>query len=157
MKSDGVLGIDVLWGSVVVFPGAETKIAVSTTKDIAKQIVDAVVHEKEGNEVWRAGFTVNLDEIVKVVEKELDKDIDRYEGLLDGARKEAKERMKMGYFDGGVALMGRVAVWDRGVGAWEGWGEVVGDGKGSGEWEGEVRKTVKSVREGGIGGDGCGC
>jgi hypothetical protein len=157
MKSDGVLGIDVLWGSVVVFPGSETKIAISSTKDIAKQIVDAVKSDKEGNEIWKAGFRANLDEIVKAVEKELDKEIDRYEGLLDGARKEAAERMKMGYFDGGVALMGRVAVWDRSVGAWEGWGEETGTEKGSGDWEQDVRQTVKSVREGGVGGDGCGC
>lgn len=157
MKSDGVLGIDVLWGSVVVFPGSETKIAISSTKDIVKQIVDAVKSDQEGNEVWKAGFRANLDQIVKVVENELDKEIDKYEGLLDGARKEAAERMKMGYFDGGVALMGRVAVWDRSVGAWEGWAEETKDGKESNEWEQKVRKTVKSVREGGIGGDGCGC
>ncbi|TVY56350.1 hypothetical protein LSUE1_G009279, partial [Lachnellula suecica] len=94
MKTEGVFGIDALWGSVVVFPGAETmKVPISSNKHIAHQIVETVNDDtNESSEVWRAGFKANIDELVGVAEKETDRVFDRYEGILDGARKEAKER-----------------------------------------------------------------
>ena len=157
MKSDGVLCVDVLWASVVWFPGYEkVSLAISSYKDIASQIVGAVLNSEEDVEVHKAGFRTTLDEIVEVVERELEKVVDRYEGDIGGARKEAKDRMKLGFFDGGVSLMSRVAVWDGAVGAWEGWRGSEG-GKKSEVWEEDVRKTVRAVREGQLGGEGCGC
>ncbi|KAN0106857.1 hypothetical protein V8E51_009733 [Hyaloscypha variabilis] len=158
LKTDGVLGIDALWASVVVFPhDEETKIAVSTYRDIAKSIVEAVdwKGKVEGNQVHVCSFRASLDEIVAVVEKEIDRPLDRYEGVYEGAKKEAAARMKMGFFDGGVALLGRVAVWNDDVDAWSGWNEI--NIKAKDDWELEVRKVVKMVRNGEIGGGGCGC
>ncbi|KAH7342470.1 hypothetical protein BKA65DRAFT_504176 [Rhexocercosporidium sp. MPI-PUGE-AT-0058] len=158
MKTDGVMGIDALWASVVVFPGSEhIKVAVSSHLDVARSIVEVVREEdKKGeNEVYACGFRCTLEEVIAVVEKELEKDVDRYEGNLKGAEKEAAERMKRGYFDGGVALMGRVAVWDQSVNAWGAWKHQ--QGKGAGKLETDLRKVVKQVRSGEIGGDGCGC
>ncbi|CZR65959.1 uncharacterized protein PAC_15859 [Phialocephala subalpina] len=156
MKTDGVFGIDVMWGSAVVFPGADKlKVAVSTYDDVAKEII-SVLEGKDGtepNEIHTSTFTANLDELVKVVEKELDKTFDRYEGDFNSARKEAKERMQRGYFDGGVALMGRVAVWDSEVGGWEKWSK----NENALGWEEKVAKVTQQVRKGEIGGDGCGC
>jgi hypothetical protein len=88
------------------------------------------------------------------VEEEIDKKLDRYEGDLEGAKKEASERFKRGFFDGGVALMGRVATWDREVNAWSGWDNKNDNDEG---WEEEVKKVARLVRSGKIGGDGCGC
>jgi hypothetical protein len=64
---------------------------------------------------------MSLEEIVPVVEAEIKKPLDRYEGDFEGAKREAAERMKLGYFDGGVALLGRVAVWNDDVDAWNAW------------------------------------
>ncbi|KAF2490247.1 hypothetical protein BU16DRAFT_147407 [Lophium mytilinum] len=159
MKTDGVLGIDCLWASVVVFPhDKDLKIAVSTYKDVAKSIVEVATGRRkgEGNEVWTCSFQASQDELVEVVEKKLGKELDRYEGLIEGAKKEATERMKRGYFDGGVALMGRVAVWDDGVGAWKGWEGASETGRSG--WRDEVGRVALMVRHGEIGGDGgCGC
>ncbi|PMD59462.1 uncharacterized protein K444DRAFT_663863 [Hyaloscypha bicolor E] len=130
LKTDGILGIDALWASVVIFPHKkETKIAISTYRDIAKSIVEVVNggEKKEINEVHMCSFMANLDEIVEVVEKEIDKPLERYEGIYEGAKKEAGERMRMGFFDGGVALLGRVAVWNDEVDAWSGWKEDVSE------------------------------
>lgn len=157
MKSDGVFCIDVLWASVVWFQGYENvRLAVSGYEDIAAQISDLVVNgsEEDGNEVFKAEFRPSLDDVVKVVEDELEKTMDRYEGDLQGARKEAKERMKLGFFDGGVSLMARVAVWDGKVQAWGNWKE---DGKSAEGWEHKLRGTVRAVRDGEIEGKGCGC
>ncbi|KAG4440328.1 hypothetical protein IFR05_004180 [Cadophora sp. M221] len=158
MKTDGVMGIDALWASVVVFPGSEkTNVAVSSKADVARSIVEVVRgrDKKVGNEVYTCGFRCTLEEVITVVEKELEKDVDRYEGNLKGAEKEAAERMKRGYFDGGVTLMGRVAVWDLDVDAWGAW--KYQEGRDADKWEAELRKVVKQVRSGEIGGDGCGC
>ncbi|PVH86459.1 hypothetical protein DL98DRAFT_510523 [Cadophora sp. DSE1049] len=158
MKADGVMGVDALWASVVVFPGSEkAKVAISSYADVARSITGIVRGEEEGvgNEVYTCGFRCTLEEVIAVVEKELEKDLDRYEGDLKGADKEATERMKRGYFDGGVALMGRVAVWDHNIDAWGAWKDQ--KGKEADEWETELRKVVRQVRNGDIGGDGCGC
>ncbi|KAE9370043.1 hypothetical protein N431DRAFT_411126 [Stipitochalara longipes BDJ] len=158
LKTDGVLGIDALWASVVVFPHNKgTKIAVSTYRDIGKSIVEVVNGNKkvEGNEIYVCSFRARLDEIVAVVEKEIDKPLDRYEGIYEGAKKEAEERMKRGFFDGGVALLGRVAAWNDEVDAWSGWKESEVDKKR--DWELEIKKVVKMVRDGELGGGGCGC
>jgi hypothetical protein len=158
LKTDGILGIDALWASVVIFPHKkETKIAFSTYRDIAKYIAEVANggEKKEINEVHMCSFMANLDEIVEVVEKEIDKPLERYEGIYEGAKKEAAERMKMGFFDGGVALLGRVAVWNDEVDAWSGWKEDVSE-KDDG-WKPEVRKVVRMVRDGEVGGGGCGC
>jgi hypothetical protein len=159
LKTDGILGIDTLWASVVVFPNAETTaVAISTYDDVAKTIVRVAVagggDAKAGNATYTSSFRVGLEELVSVVEKEIDKKLDRYEGDLEGAKKEASERFRRGFFDGGVALMGRVATWDREVNAWSGWE----NGNKNGErWEEEVKKVARLVRSGKIGGDGCGC
>ena len=158
MKTDGVMGIDALWASAVVFPGFEkTKVAISSYTDIARSILDVVRGKvgNERNEVYTCGFRCTLEEVISVVEKELEKDLDRYEGDLEGAEKEAAERLKMGYFDGGVALMGRVAVWDQDIDGWGAWKDQ--EGKKTDEWESELRNVVRQVRNEDIGGDGCGC
>lgn len=158
LKTDGVLGVDALWASVVVFPHKiDTKIAVSTYGDIAEYIVEVVKEEekKEVNEVHMCSFRATLNEIVDVVEKQIEKPLDRYEGVYEGAKKEAAGRMKMGFFDGGVALLGRVAVWNDDVDAWSGWKDGAVERKGA--WQAEVRKVVRMVRDGEIGSGGCGC
>ncbi len=159
MTTDGVLGLDCLWCSVVVFPHEDgLKIPVSTYNDVATQIVSAATSEpeSEGNEIYTFGFRASLDELVKLVEKKIDRTFDRYEGLLDGARKEAAERFKLGYTDGGMALISRVAVWDEEVGSWSGWkGKEEGNRVG---WEEDVGNAAMKVRTGEIGeGGGCGC
>lgn len=155
MKTDGVLGIDVMWASAVVFPGNETsKVAVSTFVDIANRIIEALSEEAK-EEFYISSFRATIGDIVEVVEQELDRKVDRYEGSLEGAKKEAAERMKHGYFDGGVALMGRVAAWNPEVAAWAAWNDT--DGTRQAEWKEEVKKAVRLVRGGKIGGDGCGC
>lgn len=162
---EGVCGVDALWGSVVVFEGGwRGEVPFSRKVDIAGWVVDAVLGERQegvGNEVYKTSFTATLDDVVAAVEKELDRKFDRYEGSLEGAKKEAEERMKLGFFDGGVSLMSRVAVWDKEVRAWEGW---KGDGKAESEglslstdFEEEIRKVVRAVRNGEGGGGGCGC
>jgi hypothetical protein len=156
LKTNGVLGIDVMWGSVAVFPGAENlKIAVSTFEDVAKQIVASLDQGEHDEEIhsYTSTFTASLDDLVKVVEKELDKKLDRYEADPEAARKEATERMTMGYFDGGVALMGRVAVWATGAETWEKWEKR----DNADDWKDIVAKMTKLIRNGDIGGDGCGC
>lgn len=155
MKTDGVLGIDVMWASAVVFPGNETtKVAVSTFVDIADRIIE-VLGEEGKEDVYTSSFRATIGDIVEVVEQELDRKVDRYEGSLEGAKKEAAERMKHGYFDGGVALMGRVAAWNPEVGAWAAWGG--NEGTRQDEWKEDVKKVVRLVRGGKVGGDGCGC
>jgi soluble cytochrome b562 len=159
LKTDGILGIDALWASVVVFPNTEiTAVAVSTYDDVAKAIVRVAISgdrdAKAENAIYTRSFRAGLEELVGVVEEEIDKMLDRYEGDLDGAKKEASERFKRGFFDGGVALMGRVATWDREANAWSGWENGNKNGEG---WEEEVKKVARLVRTGKIGGDGCGC
>jgi hypothetical protein len=164
MKTDGVLGIDVLWASAVVFPGSEgMRVPVSKWGDVAERIAGVVCsdiigngeRDKSGNEIYAASFRATIGEIIEAIEEELDRTFDRYEGSLEGAKKEAAERMKMGYFDGGVTLMGRVAAWDSRVDAWAAWKDVEVAKKG--EWRDEVKRVAKMVRDGEIGGDGCGC
>lgn len=158
LKTDGVLGIDALWASVVVFPHRkETKIAVSTYGDIAQSIVRVVSEgeDQSGHEVHMCTFQASLQEIVDVVEKEIDRPLDKYEGVYEGAKKEAAERMRMGFFDGGVALLGRVAVWNNDFDAWSRWKEEgleVED-----DWVASIRKVVEMVRAGEMNGGGCGC
>ena len=158
-KANGVLNIDVLWASVAVFPhDKNVKVALSSYKDVANAIVEVIMDSGEGEkEVYCAGFLKTLEEVITVVEKELGRKVDRYEGTLEGARKEAAERMKMGYFDGGVALMRRVAAWDDNVDAWSAWKNRSFVEKSAGSWAEEVRRVVNGVREGQIKGDGCGC
>jgi hypothetical protein len=158
LKTDGVLGIDVMWASTVVFPDSEkTKLAISTLADIAKNVVDFLnLDDKDTEmEVYNASFTSTIGEIVGIIEEELDRDLDRYEGSLEGAKKEAEERMKMGFFDGGVALMGRVAVWESNVDAWASWKNIQGNKQI--DRQEEVKRIVRMVRGGHIGGGGCGC
>ena len=176
-----MLGIDCLWGSVVVFPGNEEReVAVSRWEDVAGIVVSNVFVDEaveKRNEVYACGFQAKIGDIVGVVEKGLERDFDRYEGVIEGAKKEAKERMAHGYFDGkvsipselcfggeeglcllslgGVALMGRVAAWDPRVDAWSAWKGTQGRWQSS--WEDRVVKIAKAVRQGKIGGDGCGC
>lgn len=160
LKANGVLDIDVLWASVAVFPhDKELKVALSSYRDVANSIVAVIMDDGEGrgNQVYAAGFLKTLEEVIGVVEKELGREVERYEGSLEGAKKEAAERMKMGYFDGGVSLMGRVAVWDQSVDAWSAWKEVSVVEKAGDNWEEEIRRVIKGVREGQIKGDDCGC
>lgn len=160
LKVNGVLDIDVLWGTVAVFPHDENvKVALSSYRDIANAIVEVIMDNSEGkrNQAYAAGFLKTLEEVIGVVEKELGREVERYEGSLEGAKKEAAERMKMGYFDGGVSLMGRVAVWDQDINAWGAWKDGSIIEKSAGTWEEEIRRVVKGVREGQIKGDDCGC
>jgi len=158
MKPDGILDLDLIWGSVAMFPNrANKKVAISSYKHIADEIVHTALTDgdlEQGNEIWKAGFQVTLEELVKVVEKELDRELDRYEANLGDSKKEAEERMKMGYFDGGVSLMGRVAAWDTNVDAWSNWRK---QGKGQASWEEDVERVVRMVRKGEVAGAGCGC
>lgn len=97
-----------------------------------------------------------METIVSVVEKEIDRTLDKYEGLYEGVQKEAAERMHMGYFDGGVALLGRVAVWNDNVDAWSGLKESVLERQD--DLETDVAKVARMIRNGEVGGgDGCGC
>ncbi|KUJ21572.1 uncharacterized protein LY89DRAFT_576156, partial [Mollisia scopiformis] len=156
LKTGGVLGIDVMWGSVVVFPGAASlKVALSTYEDVASEIISALTAKDAADTTGRytSTFTATLDDLIQIVEKQLDRKLDRYEGNIEGARKEAAERMKMGYFDGGVALMGRIAVWGPETGAWEKWAK----NENPQDWQQTVGKMAQLVRDGDIGGDGCGC
>jgi hypothetical protein len=156
LKTDGVLGIDALWASVVFPHREETKIAVSTYRDIANSIVEVVSEgEKKGSEIHICSFRASLEEIVDVVENKIEKPLDRYEGVYEGAKKEVGERIKMGFFDGGVALLGRVAVWNDDVDAWSGWKD--GGLQNKGDWDREVREVVRMVKNGEFGGGGCGC
>jgi hypothetical protein len=159
LKTDGILGIDASWASVVVFTNAETTaVAISTYDDVAKAIVRVAIAGEGGakadNAIYTSSFRVGLEELVGVVEEEIDKKLDRYEGDLEGAKKEASERFRRGFFDGGVALMGRVATWDREVNAWGGWEN---GNENDERWKEEVKKVARLVRSGKIGGDGCGC
>lgn len=158
MKPDGILDLDVVWGSVAMFPNhANQKVAISSYKHIAEEIVHAALTDgdsENGNEIWTSGFQVTLKELVKVVEKELDRELDRYEANLEDSKKEAEERMKMGYFDGGVSLMGRVAAWDANVNAWSNWRKQE---KGQASWKEDVERVVRMVRKGEVAGAGCGC
>jgi hypothetical protein len=144
---------------VAVFPhDAKVKVALSSYKDVANAIVEVITENGEGkNQVYAAGFLKTLEDVISVVEKELGREVERYEGSLEGAQKEASERMKMGYFDGGVSLMGRVAAWDQNVDAWGAWQDGAVVEKAAGTWEEEIRGIVKGVRDGQIKGDGCGC
>lgn len=158
LKTDGVLGIDALWASVVVFPNRrETKIAISTYGDISQSIVRVIsTGEKQlGNELHMCTFRASLQEIVNVVEKETDRSLDKYEGVYEGAKKEAAEGMRMGFFDSGVALLGRVAVWNDDVDAWSRYKEE--DLEVGGDLVASIRKVVEIVRAGKIKGGGCGC
>ena len=159
LKANGVLDIDVLWASVAVFPhDAKVKVALSSYKDVANAIVEVINENGEGKtQVYAAGFLKTLEDVISVVEKELGREVERYEGSLEGAQKEASERMKMGYFDGGVSLMGRVAAWDQNVGAWGAWQDGAVVEKAGENWEEEIRGVVKGVRDGQIKGDDCGC
>jgi hypothetical protein len=156
MRTDGVLGIDVMWASAVIFPGNDdSKVPISTLEDIAKSILEALSVTEKSEGIYTSSFKATINEIVEVVEKELDRTVDRYEGNLEGANKEASERMKLGYFDGGVALMGRVAAWDPEINSWAAWKDA--EETKQGNWQEEVRRTVRMIRGGDIGGDGCGC
>jgi hypothetical protein len=78
LKTDGVLGIDALWASVVFPHREETKIAVSTYRDIANSIVEVVSEgEKKGSEIHICSFRASLEEIVDVVENKIEKPLDR--------------------------------------------------------------------------------
>lgn len=156
LKTEGALGVDCLWGSVVRFSKEEKKVALSSLEDIARTIVKVATHDQANDdEVWTCSFQATLKEIVSVVEKKLDREFDVYEGSIEDAKREAKERMKGGYFDGGVALMGRVAVWEDGVNAWAGW--QGSESAGQVGWQDAVGKTAVMVRSGESGGGGCGC
>ena len=164
LKTDGVLGIDVMWGSVTVFPhDMATRVAISTYKDVAKAIAEAAMGKGHGGreELHISSFRATLEEVVAAVEQELDKKLDEYNGSLEGARNEAEERMKRGYFDGGVSLMSRVAVWDRGIRAWRGWDAgseaVINKNDNNDGFEGQIGGIVRAMRNGDIGDDGCGC
>jgi hypothetical protein len=78
-----------------------------------------------------------------------------YEGIYEGAKKEATERMRMGFFAGGVALLGRLAVWNDEVDAWSRWKQK--DLEVEGDWLASVKRVVGMVRAGEINGGGCGC
>ena len=160
LKVNGILDIDVLWATVAVFPHDENvKVALSCYRDVANAVVEVVMDggEAKRNQTYAAGFLKTLEEVIGVVEEELGREVERYEGSLEGAKKEAAERMKMGYFDGGVSLMGRVAVWDKDINAWGAWKDASIIEKSAGIWEEEIRRVVKGVREGQIKGDDCGC
>jgi len=163
MKTDGLLGVDVPWASAVVCPGSGGKrVPFWRWGDVAERIVGLVCgvigdgeRDKGGNEIYAASFRATIGEIIEAIEEGLDRNFDRYEGSLEGAKKEAVERMKMGYFDGGVTLMGRVAAWDSSVDAWAAWKDIEGANKR--DWQDQVKRVAKMVRNGEIGGDGCGC
>ncbi len=63
--------------------------------------------------------------------------------------------MKLGFFDGGVALMGKVAAWDSSLEGWAGWKTITGSRQE--DWESDVATAVRRVRSGGTDGVGCGC
>lgn len=158
LSVDGVFGIDVLWASVSVFPHKKSsEVPISSYEIICNKILDVIsrdiAKEEIQNEIWACGFRVTLEEIIEVVEEQLEKPLDRYMGDFEGARKEAGERMKMGYFDGGVALMGKVAVWEEGISEWGDWeGNIIMQG-----WKEDVRRVVRLVRGGVNATGGCGC
>jgi hypothetical protein len=58
---------------------------VSTYGDIARFIVCVVGKggKQSGNEVHMCTFRASLQEIVDVVEKEIDRPLDKYEGIVD--------------------------------------------------------------------------
>lgn len=155
----GLLGIDALWGSATIFPpgdGNSQRIAISSYADVAAFIIDIVNEEikdsDNSHERWACSARVEINEIIDVVEQELGTTLDRYEGDLVGARKEAVKRMELGFFDGGVALMEKVAVWDSDIDGWESWRE-----EGKQGWEGVVKKIARKVKDGEADGGGCGC
>lgn len=156
INPDGVLGVDALWASVVVFPGSEkTPIPISTYQDIAKTITHLVANEDQDRTLYCCAFKVTLDELVEVTEREIEKPLDRYEGSFGDAKREARERMKLVFFDGGVALMGKVAVWDSNLKGWAGWRTITGSRQK--DWQSNVATVVRKVRSGDAGGAGCGC
>jgi hypothetical protein len=63
--------------------------------------------------------------------------------------------MRMGFFDGGVALLEWVAVWNHEVDSWSRWKQE--DVEVEGDWVASVRKVVGMVRAGEINGGGCRC
>jgi hypothetical protein len=75
-------------------------VAISTCDDVAKEIVRVAIagggDTGAGNATYTSSFRIGLEELVGVVEKEIDKKLDRYEGDLDGAKKEASERFRRG-------------------------------------------------------------
>jgi hypothetical protein len=120
--------IDTLLVSVIIFPyNKETKIVLSTYRDINNAIVKDINggETQERSEVYTRAFRASLETVLSVVEKEIDRTLDRYERLYKGAKKEAAERMYMGFFGGGVALLGWVAVWNDDVDGRSGWKETM--------------------------------
>lgn len=177
MKPEGVLGVDVVWGSVSAFGGrelgGEKEVVLSTYSDIAKGIVaTALLGEEEwksiqGDAMYISSHVSNLEEIVGVVQaleqaEGRDREYDWYEAVGELARKEAAERMKLGYFDGGVALLLKIAIWDGGFDAFAGWkrdggknNEILGLER-TRSLEETLAGVVADVREGKDGND-CGC
>lgn len=157
MKENGALGLDLQWGSASILSGCEnTKVPFSTYHTISHAIVEAVLRpEDTPKEQHVSSFAATLNEIIELVEKYLDKKLDRYEYDSASARKEAVERIKLGYFDGGVSLMSKVATWDSEIDAWASWQEGIATDRTG--WENKVRQVVDKTIAGGTGANGCGC
>lgn len=158
LKVDGVIGVDCVWGSVTTYAHDGTqKVPFSTNEDVAKMIMEVIMAEdcEEGNEIWMSSFMVTLDELVERVEECLGRRIDRFEGDLEDARREARERIERGYFDGGVALMGRLAMWDEKMDSWKRW--TKSRGRSQDVWKETVMGVMNKILAGKLGGSGCGC
>lgn len=157
MKLDGVLGIDCEWGSATLFPETKAKpVIISTYKDIAKFIVKVVEGEKtDSNEIWVCSLKVTLDELISAVESKLNQKFDIYEADIEKATQEAASRLEGGYFDGGVALMGKVAVWDPRIDVWRGWQDVTGASQDG--WKDLIGSAASDVKAGQLSSGGCGC
>ena len=57
--------------------------------------MEVVMDDGEGmKKVYIAGLLERLEEVIVIVERELERVLDRYEGVFQGSRKEAAERMK---------------------------------------------------------------
>jgi len=157
IKEDGVLGLDLLWGSVSIFSGSEnTRVPFSTFDTISRAVVEAVLHpEDTRNEQHVCSFETTPNEVIELIEKHLDRKLDRYQYDTTGAKREATQRMKLGYFDGGVSLMSKVATWDPNIDAWANWSDSKDVDRSN--WEEKVTQVVDKARAGGIGESGCGC
>lgn len=174
LKTEGILGVDIAWGSVSAFGGREVggekEVVLSTYPDIGSAIVKTATLPQEdwdvikGKGVYTSCFVTTLEEIVRIVERVEDRDrqYDWYDAIIELAKKEADERMKMGYFDGAVALLMKIAVWDEGVDAMGAWKREGGRGndilglKSSKSLEEVLTTVVEDVRNGKEEND-CGC